>query len=281
MRTLLLIATLAAFATIACESPPPATRLGSVAPTNPETPIGPITPAPVKLPLIEDFSTYASTADFLANPRGIWLPVEAKNTNHIVIDRTVGYGNSTQSMRYDWPNNGAQCLDYSIKPGMLRIPGNLTHVWIEFVVRFSTNFSVNAGASGCASEYKLASLGDYSNGVGRWDVPEMQAGQFNLGAPWTNADLTVDKQDSPSTLWDGQPHVFRIEAELGSGTSTGVLKFWVDGQLRVNKRGFLTTSSHHVIDIFSPGLNLNQGPAIDGMQMWWHRIAIYGDDPGW
>lgn len=254
-------------------NPPPL-----VAPTPP-TPVDTASPSVAPL-VLEDFSTYTSTAQLLANPRGIWATVEAKNTSRITLD-TLSYGASNRSMRYDWPTIGASCQDYSIKPGMLLIPGKLTHVWVEFVVRFSPNFAVNAGASGCGAEYKLASLGDYSHGVGRWNVPEMQADQFNVGAPWVGSDLTIDKIIAPSTLWDGKPHVFRIEAALGIGKPTGIFRFWVDGRLHASQTGFTTDPSHQVIDIFGPGLNINQGPSVAGMQMWWHRIAIYATNPGW
>jgi hypothetical protein len=260
-----------AFVTAAASSP--ASPSAPSSPSDPSDPSG----SSGSTAVVEDFSAYSSTSNLLANPRGIWATTEAKNTDHIVLDQSVGYGASTQSMRYDWPNNGAQCLDYAIKPGMLKIPGNLKHVWIEFVVRFSKNFSVNAGASGCASEYKLASLGDYSHGVGRWDIAEMQANQFNADAP--GGPFTVVTTPKPSTLWDGQPHVFRVDAQLGQGN--GALRMWIDGQLVVNQTGLTTTASHQVIDIFGPGLNINQGPGVSGMQMWWHKIAVYSSNPGW
>jgi hypothetical protein len=230
--------------------------------------------------VVEDFSGYSSSANLLGNAKSLWITSpEGLNTSRISLDQSVGYGSSSQSMRYDWPNNGSTCGDYQIRPGFLKIPGNLTHVWVEFVVRFNKNFTVDAGQTACAKEYKLATLGDYSSGVGRWNVGEMQAGQFNVGAP--GADLTIDAASpTPQSLWDGQPHVFRVEAALSS-SGGGVLKWWVDGKLRVSKSGFSTDASQHVIDIFSPGMNINQGPSISGMQMWWHRIAVYGSNPGW
>jgi hypothetical protein len=150
---------------------------------------------------------------------------------------------------------------------------------LEFVVRFNTNFTVDAGQSACAKEYKLATLGDYSSGIGRWNIGEMQAGQFNVGAP--GSDLTIDSSmPAPKSIWDGQPHVFRVEASLGPNGG-GILKWWVDGKLRVNLSNLKTDPSHHVIDIFSPGMNINQGPSISGMQMWWHEISVYSSNPGW
>lgn len=228
--------------------------------------------------VLEDFSTYSSTANLLSNPRGVWNTGNALNTSQVVLDATVGYGSSTKSMRYDFPNKGAVCADYGIHPGMVKIPGNQTHVWIEFVVRFATNFTVSAGATGCAQEFKLGAMGDANNGHGRWNIAEMQAGEFVVGYP--DADLIIDgASPAPASLWDGQPHVFRAEAAL-SQNGTGILRWWVDGKLRVNKTGFNTDPSHAVIDYFTPGLNINQGPGAN-MSMWWQKIAVYNTNPGW
>jgi hypothetical protein len=227
--------------------------------------------------VLEDFSTYKSTADFLANPRGIWVD-EGKDKAHIALDQSVGAGGSTQSMRYDFPNVGSVCQDHSINPGFLKIPNNPTHVWVEFVVRFSSNFTVDAGRSDCGKEYKLAALGDYYGGIGRWNLPEMQAGRFVTGYPGNDAGFSSNF--STAQLWDGQPHVFHIEAALSS-SNTGVFKFWVDGKLLVNQSGFSTSATHKSINIFGPGLNINQGPAVNGMKVWWHRIAVYSANPGW
>lgn len=228
--------------------------------------------------LEEDFSTYADTADMLADPRGIWATGEASNTARIALDTTVGYGASDRSMRYDWPNNGVVCSDYGIKPGQMEIPGSLTHVWLEYVVRFSANFAVNAGSGSCAAEYKLAAASD-PGAIGRWNIPEMQAGQWVTGYPNTVAG--VGGAPTPSDLWDGLPHVFRVEMRVSPSGNTGILKFWVDGTLKDNLSGFNTAGGSTVIRWFAPGLNLNQGPAIDNMHLWWHRIRVYNTDPGW
>ena len=226
--------------------------------------------------ILEDFSTYSSTANFLSNPRGIWkMGVDGSGTDHIVLDQNVGYGASSKSMRYDWPNNASKDQNTTIHPGFLYFPGNLTHVWVEFVVRFNQNFAVNAGWPGGA-EYKLAAMGSYFGSTGRWNVPEMQEYQFVSGWPGNEAGFITGP--TPKSLWDGQPHVFRVEAKLGPN---GIFKLWIDGTLRVNQSGFVTDPSHKVIDCFGPGLNLNQGPNFAGMQMWWHKIAMWSNDPGW
>ena len=228
--------------------------------------------------LLEDFSTYASTAEFLTDPRVIWANGESVNVGKVVLDLTVGYGTSDRSMRYDWPNNNGNCQDYGIRPGRLEIPGNLTHVWVEYVIRFGTTFKVDHGNSGCAKEYKVAFLGDAA-GASRYNVPEMQTGQWVMGYPGNESGY-INTSPPPFTLWDGQPHVFRIEAKL-SATNDGIFKFWVDGQLVRSVSGFNTDPTQKKINWFTPGANLNQGPNIAGMQEWWHKVSVYATDPGW
>lgn len=260
-----LTAALSSNVTVSVASPPPS---------------GGATPA-----VVEDFSSFANTAALLANSDGKWVSSEASGTQNITLDTSVGYGTSTQSMRYDWPNNGPNCGDYTIHPGVLAIPRGHTQVWIEYVVRFSTNFSVDAGATGCAAEYKLGASGDLYGGTQRWNIAEMQAGTFVTGSP-NGADLTGGQniaQVMPSSLWDGQPHVIRAELKLNdAGQSNGMIKFWVDGQLVRDVENEVTNNGTHVdINYFAPGLNINQGPNVTGMHIWWHKITVYTGDPGW
>src|SRR4029077_12615392 len=50
--------------------------------------------------LLEDFSSYSSTTNLLADPRGIYSVAEdVYSPGEIVLDPTVGYGSSHQSMR--------------------------------------------------------------------------------------------------------------------------------------------------------------------------------------
>jgi hypothetical protein len=198
----------------------------------------------------------------------------------IALDANVGYGSSTKSMRYDFPQN-ASARDFGMRPGFIKFPRGLTHVWVEFVVRFSTNFTVNAGATdGTAAEYKLGAMGDYFRGIGRWNLPEMDAGYWAGGYPG-NEGQTLGGSPRPSNLWDNQPHVFRCEAKLSPSGNGGIYKFWVDGVLISSQSGFNTDPSHSEIDTFAPGLNMNQGPSIGGIHMWWHKIAVYSTNPGW
>jgi hypothetical protein len=225
--------------------------------------------------VVEDFSSYGNTSDLDASSR--WISAEKRGAQYIAIDNTVGYGSSSRSLRYDWPNNGSKAGEITIHPGFLRIPGSQTHVWVEFVARFSPNFAVNAGVANYGAEYKLAALLDYGGGQGRWNVPEMQEGRWVSGYPGNEAGF-ISSTPTPQSIWDGQPHVFRVEAKLGP---SGIFRFWIDGKIQVDQSGFQTASSHRVIDAFAPGLNLNQGPRVSGMKMWWHRIAVYNSDPGW
>lgn len=227
--------------------------------------------------LDEDFSTYTSTADLLADPRVIWATGESANTARIALDASVGYGNSAQSMRYDWPNNGASCLDYSIRPGRLET-GGLTHLWVEAVIRTSANFTVDGGTGGCAKEYKLLFLGD-SSGIERFGI-DWQAGQWVMGYPGNLSGFTPSDV-VPSTLWDGDPHVLHVEVRVSPSGGTGIMRVACDDVMLMNETGFDNLSSHEQIDWVTPGANMNQGPNIDNMKLWWHRLAVYDESPGW
>lgn len=228
--------------------------------------------------VVQNFAAYANTAALLADST-LWATSEAKNTGDLSLDTSVGYAplGLTQSMRYNWQNIGAVCNDYSISPGQLKIPGSLTEVWAEYIVTFSTNFAVNAGSGSCGAEYKLAAMSD-PGGVSRWNLPEMQEGNWVLSSPNGFAPTTVG-HFSTSAIWDGNPHVFRCHAKLSSGTG-GIMSFWVDGTLIHTETGFGDTGNSQIA-WFAPGLNINQGPAISNMHIWWHRIIVYSTDPGW
>jgi len=121
-----------------------------------------------------DFSQYASTAALLADVGGSsayrWNAARSSNIGQVVLDTTVGYGTLTKSMRYDWPNNGSNCLDYPITLGDLMFPGwvQVTDIWVEIAVKFSANFATRAGASGCNSDYKFFFLN--TNPGGRFEI---------------------------------------------------------------------------------------------------------------
>ena len=73
--------------------------------------------------LLEDYSSYTSTSNLLADPRGIYsVGEDVYSSGEIVLDATVGYGSSHQSMRYNFPDrtseggstNQGRCTDFTI-----------------------------------------------------------------------------------------------------------------------------------------------------------------------
>src|SRR5690348_15403577 len=56
--------------------------------------------------LLEDFSTYSNTANFLADPRGIYSTAEDEATTQMTLDKSTGVNIDgyalTQSVRYDY-----------------------------------------------------------------------------------------------------------------------------------------------------------------------------------
>ena len=59
-----------------------------------------VVPGAAQAFMLEDFSTYTSTANLMANPRGTFLAALADS--RIVLDQTVGLATSAKSMRYDF-----------------------------------------------------------------------------------------------------------------------------------------------------------------------------------
>jgi hypothetical protein len=271
-----------------------------------------ITAAPVSSPgngtpfMVEDFSTYTSTSNFLSDPRGIYQ-AEDMNTGQITLDTGVGYGSSTKSMRYDYPDRTSQggsgtsgrCTDYSISRS-LKFPnnGNIREVWVELMVKTSTNFTTQAPASwGCTSDQGLKFVdgnvtpGDrFSIGLRTGPTPP-SSGQLWYGYPWNQNDNVGKINFTQANAIDGNWHQYRCYWRLSTGYP-GVAKFdgaltcWFDGAKIVDEQNIQTTStlgggiapsSFYGLAL---GRNINQGP--DRPQsIWWGQVKIYQSNPGW
>ena len=225
--------------------------------------------------LREDFSTYTSTANMIADPRNIYSNSEEFNTNYIVLDTGVGYGALTQSMRYDWPATGSA-------PGItisrqLDFPSNQTEVWIEFAVRFSSNFSIDANYAG-GKAYKLFHANIASGGpAGRFGMQFENGDAGTLNGEGPNDDyqnLYFTTSTSSSSLWDQSWHVIRWHISLGA---TDTHQIWVDGVSQGSATGSTAATGINGLAI---GKNMNQGP-LQTQEIWWGYVDVYTQNPGW
>ena len=226
--------------------------------------------------LEEDFSEYSGTANMLADPRGIYSVTEDVLTTQMALDQSVGYGSSSKSMRYDFPDrtgDGGRCTDFTIGRNM-KFPSNLTEVWVEVVAKFDNTFTTVApGAWGCtsAAAYKFI--------LPRTDVSRFQLVAGIFGTSYTFGYPGNEEPADWAMEWtpfDGQWHTYRLHVKCGNGT--GLATLWVDG---VKLRDFenVTTTASDIYGL-ALGRNVNQGP--DHLQsMWWGKVTIWDQDPQW
>jgi hypothetical protein len=262
-----------------------ATATVLLAVTIPLTPAGLEPPAPW---LEEDFSSYASTTDLLANPRGFYSVAEDEGTARVVLDTTSGYGTSRRSMQYVFPNRSNdladRCHDFTIGRN-IDLPRAVREVWVEVYARFSANFHTlapRAWGYRSGAEYKFI-LGR-THGGSRFNL---NAGTF--GSAWTFG-IPFDEQGDGGTppkvvpgaaaVWDGLWHQYRVYFKVSSarGMPDGAARFYLDGRLI---KSFATVVINDT-DIYGVALgrNLNQGPE-EPMSVWWGRIRIWERSPGW
>lgn len=221
--------------------------------------------------VVEDFSTYTSTADFLADPRGIYVDSEDFRPGQMTIDAAAGYGTSPQSLRYDYPAGTA--TDYTISRS-LDLPGsNPSEVWVEVVVRFSQGFSVYGNGQGYGTSLKFMHIG--VQGVsGRWGL-EMDGNRLSMIAPSDAFEqMFASAGQINDTLMDGNWHVIRYHVRLGS---TDFHETWVDGVHRGSASGSTAATGMTWVSLAK---NLNM-LAPNAQSLWWGRVSIWTQNPGW
>ncbi|HEY9461690.1 MAG TPA: Ig-like domain-containing protein [Vicinamibacterales bacterium] len=255
--------------------------------------------------IVEDFSGYSSTADLMLDPKGIYQKVEDINIGRIALDASVGYGSSGKSMRYDYPDRSGtggsgtsgRCTDYTISRS-LKFPTGIQEVWVEMMVKTSTNFTTQAPSSwGCTSDQGLKFLdgnvypGDrFSIGL-RTGLSAPSSGQLWFGYP-NNVTDPQGKVDfgASANATDGAWHQYRCHWKISSGypssaQADGRITCWVDGRMVVDEQNIRTTSTAgsqppEGFYGLALGRNINQGPD-HAQSIWWGQVKIYKTNPGW
>jgi hypothetical protein len=229
--------------------------------------------------LVEDFSTYSSTPDMLADPRGVYTESEDEGTDRIFLDQTTGHGSSSQSMRYDYIAPG--CNSVTVRRN-LTLPHSVKELWAEVHVRFSPNFTTRNSA-GCTTppDFKFffgrmtqTSRFEVKWGTG-WDNPPLQ---IAIGAP-ANEDI-ITGHDA-AQYWDNEWHQLRVHWKVGApnGLNT-VVEVWIDGAKIYERFDFNGQVDQSVWSVML-GANLDQGIPSGTMSLWWGRISLWNADPGW
>lgn len=247
--------------------------------------------------VLEDFSTYSSTEHLRSDPRRIYGTRlwGDKNPNLITLDTSTGYGGSDRSMKYTFPSrsgSSSRCSDFTVGRDLLLpsyVPNQSTRgpreLWIEVVAKFSPNFRTRAPA-----EWNCNSAPDYKwlfgliNAGGRFELKIGQQGdRITVGGPGgINEDVISGYR--ASEFWDGQWHRYRLHFKFSSSSTAadGAIEVWIDDK-KVFSRTNLVSGAQYAGDAFfgvALGRNLNQGPAED-MALWWGRVAVWRENPGW
>lgn len=225
--------------------------------------------------LEEDFSTYSSSENMLADPRSIYS-AEDVNTAQIVLDTSDGYNGLTQCMRYDWPDRSGVCSDYVIGRN-ISFSSLLTEVWVEVVIKLSSAWTtVAAGCGGVSNpDYKFV-FGRVNGISSRFDSRIGNSGNNIInGYPGNEAaDIVATTR---TDLLDDQWHVFRWHWKIGNGN--GISRMWIDGVLESDLTSIDTGTATNIYGL-ALGRNINQGP--DEIQtLKWGQIRVFNSNPGW
>ncbi len=232
--------------------------------------------------LLEDFSTYTSTSDMLSDPRGIYSVAEDLNTAMMALDTTVGYGSSTKSMRYDWPDRTSEggsgttgrCGGDTIGRN-LSLPSNQTEIWVELDFKTQSTFTTVA-----PSAWSCTSAAAYKTLFGRTDVSRynLVLGIFGTSYTWSAGPGNQEPADYALTWtpFDGNWHTYQMHMKIGTG-SNGICNLAVDGVVKQTNTGLSQGGASYIYGI-ALGRNMNQGPGAVQSE-WWGKCAVYTQDP--
>ena len=264
--------------------------------------------------LVEDFSTYTSTANMLTNPRGIFEPLAPQGNsgaqgNQLQLDTGVGLNEGgyslTKSLRMDLLATGA-CDEDTVGLGWL-VPGVNTgafgetagqaikEVWWEIWWKYGAGSFSLQRAVGCGSppDHKTVLTGFNTDGWGRADFhakPSQGAGDLtmSMGNSYLYAS---DNAGSATTLCDGTWRRTRCYNKVGTSDQGNnriincALKLWV-GDSVVYDRSDLIMDLAQGYSFMNPGwrnvrLGNNYGTPRTNQQLWVGRLAIWTSNPGW
>ena len=246
--------------------------------------------------LVEDWSTYTSTANFHTDPRNIYDAEEFGGPwgqwNRIELDQTtgiadIGAGTSTKSMKYIWPDrtnatgvqpDSPRCVDFYILKVMRFTP--VPEVWGEFYVKFSANWTTKApSAWNCPSnpDYKFLFYGTLPST--RFSLKNDYAGVGNRWDPTAPGQGDGDNNFIHNVFHDNQWHRIRWRAKLALNGQPGIHEVWLDNT-KVYTQNLPTTANQTGIYGIFLGNNMNQGPG-QVQTLNFGLIRLYTANPGW
>jgi len=255
--------------------------------------------------LIEDFSSYSSTANLMSGGSKPWWSTgedvcgnsggngscPTSDTGTIWLDTSVGLnagGHSlSQSMRYDQPASPVCASPNDPSVGRnINLPSTQVEIWLEIWAMFSSGWSAADNRSqtggGCDPGYKF--IFGRINGTGdRWSLGvEGGTGTQDLNfiasyPPTGSTNLNVSYASAGFAPRDGGWHRYRMHWKCGSGN--GVDAWWFDNNLCVNRTG-ISPAANNIYGL-ALGRNINSGPVL-AQSIWWGLVQVWWtQDPGW
>lgn len=238
--------------------------------------------------LLEDFSTYSNTANWLSDPRGIYSVAEDVNTGFMQLDTSQGLNAGGYSLsqcgRYNWPDRTSEggsgttgrCGDDTIGRN-LSLPSHQTELWVEVWFRTDSSFKTLAPSGwGCtsAAAYKCVFL---RTDVSRYNLVLGIFGETS-SYTWSAGPGNQEPSDYPLTWtpFDGSWHQYQMHVKIGSGAN-GICNLAVDGVVKQTNTGLSQGGASYIYGI-AIGRNMNQGPGATQSE-YWGRIAAYTSDP--
>lgn len=236
--------------------------------------------------LEDNFSTYSSTANMLADPLGIISEGEDSNPSQIVLDASVGVTalGLTKSMRYDYPDQHAEaCGGYTVGRNY-SFASNQTEVWVELYVKFGPTWEIYPAEmdSVCGGGYNP----DFKLLFGRMTIDsrfEMLWGNSingNVVAGYPGNEPAYQNITQIASYLDG--NWVRIRHHWKYSTTAGIQKLWINDTRFLNHTNISMPSGKGLIYGLALGRNRDPRPGV-AQSMWWGRVRAWysGNDPGW
>ena len=227
--------------------------------------------------------------------------VPGYNAGDIILDPTVPAPGLTKSMRYHYNHPGNGCNTITLRR-YIAIPVR-QEFWSEFSVRWSANFST-ANLPCAPNDHKFIFGDTQADQSARWALYVGSDGDQGVhtikgeigsqpGIPQDQFYLNKNNHGKPSEvfaerLWDGNWHVIRFHMKASTTTTSadGRYRIWIDGVLFHDQAGFSNFRNDGTMNpdrLWGIDFTHNQddGPPLRDMFIWWGRVRIFGEDPGW
>lgn len=268
-------------------------------------------PADAEPAVVFDPDKYSSTRELMDDPYGVFA--EAEIGGDYNLDTSVGYPGGSQSMRYDWVDQGA---GNPIGIGRtIPLPSNADEVWVEAYVRWSTNFmndiplDSNDGdpstdvaahkflflAANCVTDCNASwEISDGTN-VYRWALlwpaatRNPPSGPISAETPAiVESDVATDGPQiikginhDVSQHFDAQWHRLRVHIRH----DPGAYEVWIDGEKIVDlaDEGFpdFTVRPEVATTALLLGRNKDDGNESGTESLWWGKVSVWTSSPGW